>query len=265
MRIWTHRTSGFTLVELVFVIAVIAILVAITTLGYSSMLRSSAQSAMINDLNNAANILEYAYMKDKTYPSSLPSSLRPSRDVRLTVGTSQYIDLSASQNALILYDTCKQMLSEGKGKTTSNGGTTVDIVSDCIIYTNNGYFHINGWSNYLGSDTVKLQVPISGTDLANRAAAITYYDSYYPGGTTTAKNFLTELDQRFRTLGGSYPITVLWDQGGSPVAKPTLPALPPGGGSLTPSNYCVQARHLRYSDLTWYIRPDNKPVEGTCS
>lgn len=257
-----YGQKGFTIVEIAIVIAVIGILAAIGTVSYNGIQSRASQTTMINDLQHAASSLEASYVKNKIYPTSLPSDVVPSPNVLLTVtNLGTYRNLSQSQNALLLYDICHQMLTEGKGRGVNNGGATEEYITDCIVYNSNEYLHVNGWSSVIG--TTRFYVPISSTALNDKAASITYEDSYRNAG-PIAKNFFQELHQRFVSQGGFYPVDVFWDSDNSPIPKPTLPAASPAGGWLTTNDYCVQARHSKYPALAWYIKPDSKPTSGTC-
>ena len=264
MQKWAQRfgRQGFTIVEIAIVIAVIGILAAISVVSYNGFQSRAAGAAMVNDLQHAATSLEVSYLKNKTYPSSIPTDVVPSPGVLLTVSTvGTYKDLSQSQNALLLYNICQQMLSEGKGRGINDGGTTEDYITDCIVYNSYEFIHINGWSTVIG--TAKFNVPISSTALNDKADSITYENDFRDAG-PIAKNFFRELHQRFVSQGGYYPVDIFWDSDNSPVPKPTLPAASPAGGWLTTNDYCVQARHSKFLSLTWYIKTDSKPTIGTC-
>lgn len=66
-----NNTRGFTIVELLIVIVVIAILAAITIVAYNGVQRQAAESVMKGDLRNATNAVESANSTQGTYPSTL--------------------------------------------------------------------------------------------------------------------------------------------------------------------------------------------------
>ncbi|MDB5165456.1 MAG: exported protein of unknown function [Candidatus Saccharibacteria bacterium] len=264
MKYWLgNKTSrGFSLVELIIAISVIAIITTISVVSYNGIQRRAGQSTMLNDLTHAADLLESSYSQNKVYPANLPADLTTSPHISLTISsTGTYSGLTPSQNALVLYNICNQMLTEGKGSGVNNGGTTEDYLTGCIVYNSNEYLHINGWSTIIGDG--KFDVPISSTALDDKADSITYSSSYN-NGKAIVQNFLRELDQRFVAQGGTYPVTVFWDSDNSPIAKPSLPAATPAGGWLTSTDYCVQAHHDQFTDLLWYVKPGEAPHEGTC-
>lgn len=98
---------GFTIVELIVVISVIAILAAIIIFSIGAWQDSVRRSSVKNDLQAAAASMESARNFATGYPTSLPSNFSPSENVSitLTVGTSaQYcIDGVATQNTAVTY------------------------------------------------------------------------------------------------------------------------------------------------------------------
>lgn len=62
--------TGFTIVELLVVIVVIAILASITIVSYNGIVRSAAETSMKSDLRNAATTLEIDRAANGTYPPS---------------------------------------------------------------------------------------------------------------------------------------------------------------------------------------------------
>ena len=71
------RSSGFTIVELLIVVVVIAILAAITIVAYNGIQNRSKASAAQSNLSGAAKALELSKVNSATsqYPSSLPSTV----------------------------------------------------------------------------------------------------------------------------------------------------------------------------------------------
>lgn len=73
MYIKQHSYDGFTVVELLVVIIVIAILAAISLVAYGGIQGRAADSAIQNDLRNAHNLLEISIIKDNILPRDLAS------------------------------------------------------------------------------------------------------------------------------------------------------------------------------------------------
>jgi len=79
-----HRFSGFTIVELVVVIAVIGILAGITVVGYGAWQAQTAQNAVKSDLTNLLGAMENARNFGSGYPLAVPSTFTPSNNVQST-------------------------------------------------------------------------------------------------------------------------------------------------------------------------------------
>lgn len=74
--------GGFTLVELLIVIVVIAILATLTIVAYNGIANRAVDSVMQNDLSNSAQLLEKAKIDGSAYPDSLANAgLTPSSSV----------------------------------------------------------------------------------------------------------------------------------------------------------------------------------------
>lgn len=65
-----QKTAGFTLVELLIVIVVIAILAAISVVAYSGIQQRARDSQRVQDVKTIAQALELYYMDNGHYPAS---------------------------------------------------------------------------------------------------------------------------------------------------------------------------------------------------
>lgn len=77
------KASGFTIVELLIVIVVIGILAAITIVAYNGIQQRANKSTITSDLRNTANIMATKYVDSETYPTTIPTEAKPSRDIVL--------------------------------------------------------------------------------------------------------------------------------------------------------------------------------------
>jgi prepilin-type N-terminal cleavage/methylation domain-containing protein len=256
-----HRKSGFTIVELLIVIVVIGILAAIVIVTFSGIQRRATATTLQSDLSNASKMMKIAQVDTGSFPSSLPATVRTSKSVTLTLapqgGTPVYSGLTAVQNGLLFYDTCRQLIAEGVGQKPDDGH---HYISACDVYNKN-QIHIEGWN---GRD---VNTPLT-------TAALDTYVSSYSGGqkpefTTQATNFMNLLKSRFQTSGGVFSITSFWDSWATPVnggvMKPTMPAPTSTTGSSDPNEFCINATHASYPDLKWHITAGTAPAEGPCS
>ena len=85
--------SGYTLVELIIVVAVILILAAISIVSYGSWRSDISNKAVKSDLIAAASAMEDARSTSTGYPSTLPSSFTPSTNVVIICSGNNRIDV----------------------------------------------------------------------------------------------------------------------------------------------------------------------------
>lgn len=75
---------GFTLVEIMVVVAVLGVLVSITVVSYGGWRKSVVEDQMQTDLRNVATAMDSAKVWQNGYPTSLPSSFTPTSGITLT-------------------------------------------------------------------------------------------------------------------------------------------------------------------------------------
>lgn len=77
--------SGFTIVELLIVIVIIGILAAITIVAYNGIQNRALTTTLQSDLTNASRQMEIANVTNGSYPTTLPSAIRTSPNVVLSL------------------------------------------------------------------------------------------------------------------------------------------------------------------------------------
>lgn len=70
MNVGSKKQFGFTIVELLIVIVVIAILASITIVAYNGIQNRSRNSQVQNDIRNVAQLIELYNAQEGTYPST---------------------------------------------------------------------------------------------------------------------------------------------------------------------------------------------------
>lgn len=100
----TKKSHGFTLVEIMVVVAVLAILFAIVVLSYGNWREVTASKEVSNDLKAAASALKNYQTYNNTFPSppTLPDSFQPSQHVTVEykTGSSNTFCLIGTSNVL---------------------------------------------------------------------------------------------------------------------------------------------------------------------
>ncbi len=118
MKIYLHKSnsktinkiklSGFTVVELAAVIAVSAILVAITVVAYGNWQRTVTETQVKSDLNGVSTAMETYRTFNNKYPNAIPSTFKASRNVILSGGglgggIEYCVDATSSDDSTIQY------------------------------------------------------------------------------------------------------------------------------------------------------------------
>lgn len=82
-----QKSSGFTLVELMVVIAILGILFAIVVLSYGSWRQMTAVREVTNDLTSAASAMNNYRTYNNGYPGTIPTTFTASPNVTVTYGS----------------------------------------------------------------------------------------------------------------------------------------------------------------------------------
>ena len=252
---------GFTIVELIIVITVLAILAAISTVGYSTVRKSATIRVAQSDLDRVSASMEHARVKSGSYPTSIPADAQASKNITLTVVKSgnspYYTGLSAVQNGVLLAQICQNLLDEGAGKGVDQGGTTQDYISSCGNW-NHDSMQFTAW------DTKKWNTPVTSQQLLDYADSYTAPTQYHKVAQEgVVKNFYRQLVSRQLQQGGSFPITTFWDywanSGNGGVIFQPLSSNP-----QTRPYYCAEAQANDNQDVLWHVSESLKIQAGAC-
>ena len=220
-----NRQTGFTIVELLIVIVVIAILAAITIVAYNGIQQRAQNTVLSSDLSNAAKQMELAKVDaaDGLYPA-IPSTVKPSSGIVLQLaqtasnGTFCMNAYRSSPYTVSSYDSAtratRPYLCPGQTIGSPVGGTVpaaprgVNLVADVSTWATTGGVTYNSSTNELvfnGAGTatsplIRIDAPTSAAlnveSFATTAAPSqtpnggVYFSSFYYGadGTTSATN-----------------------------------------------------------------------------
>lgn len=141
------RDRGFSFVELLAYMAIAALLVMAAIPQYAQFrIRADVNNAQ-SDLRNAASAMEGAVDASGNYPATLPTSVRPTRGIQLSVipgASDAQANLAAFLAACQSTGKYRCVISDGEhdladfGVTTSTNGVTRLREGDLLIVNNGG-------------------------------------------------------------------------------------------------------------------------------
>lgn len=125
--------QGFTIVELLIVIVVIAILAAITIVSYNGISSKATESALKSDLNTAAKQINIAKVENGSYPSNT-NDIKTSGDAEYTyAATDSTFCLSAAKGGFSFKITEAGSIEEGNcGTSTPPLATTMQTFTPAM-------------------------------------------------------------------------------------------------------------------------------------
>jgi prepilin-type N-terminal cleavage/methylation domain-containing protein len=257
---WAPRRYGFTVIELLMVIAVIAILAAVTIVAYNGISKAAAVRTVQSDLSNASAEMErVAQANGGDYPGSLPSTITASPNATIALYTSPYPHYSAMtnvQNGVLLSQICQDLINAGLGSGLNLGGGTDNYITGCGNW-NAGSMQVTGWNSHV------FHAPIYDNTFTDYADAIPPYDAWHPHEQAVTQNFYRQMHDRLLAEGGAFPVTTFWDSWATPsnggVIKQSLPA-----ADVITDDFCIDGGSIQFSDVHWHVTSDQKIVTGTC-
>ncbi len=256
-----RNADGFTIVELLIVIVVIAILAAVSVVGYSGVQYRAATVVTQNTLKNANTAVMLEKIQGGSVPAALPSNVQVPDDVAVEYRPlgGHYSGLSPVQNGVLFQAICVQLINDPYYSVihAKTGSETQSVVMRCSDNIARSSLLITGWKSETWS------TPIMREQLQAYIDAVPY-DPWWTDRQDVIRGFYSALISRFETQGGTWPITSFWDPWAnewSGVHKEELPPPDPG----TSTGYCIQASHRKYQK-SYTISSDNQTIrEGTCA
>lgn len=228
---------GFTIVELIMVVVVIAILAAIVIVAYNGSQRRAMDGQVQQTISDARKSLQVYYAFNNNYPPNIANTeYAPPLTVAVVLYTDApqlpiYSGLSTSQNAQLFLNACNGFMPIVDNGTTYN--------TSCVYNGNNE--HIKG--------TQSSNVVIHGPIINESDFVLTC-----GGACTATQNNIISI---FKAQGGSFPVTV-------PKKGSTLPSPTSLATTGPASDYCLEGRAPQFSDVIYHATPDEAVTKGPC-
>lgn len=190
------RQSGFTIVELLIVVVVIAILAAITIVAYNGIADRSRNSTTQSALSSAAKAMEVAYIDggSTAYPTSLPVNVKEASGLILSLsqnGNGFCINAeptASSTTKPMYYDSINGGLKDGvcPGAVIANSerGGNPNLVDDPNFQTISASG--DNWWSVVGSGTAftaTTRAGIAGDPIPNRPVLVMSNTAAQPSAT----------------------------------------------------------------------------------
>ncbi len=256
----TRWAPGFTIVELIIVTVVIAILTTVSVVGYNGATKLALSAAAKSDLQNVATAMAHSLREDGEYPSELPSEVTATKRITLNFVDSgelpYYKNLTAVQNGVVMAKACQDLVDQGFGKGTSQGGQARDYVTGCGNW-NDDSMQVTGW------DSKVWPVPVQKQALLEYGNNFHTSNSWDIDQDRVMKSFYTRMVSRFEQMGGSFPVQSFWDYWATPTNGGVM-APPLNPNAQIKPYYCVEAKVDGKTELIWHVTETNKIEPGSC-
>lgn len=252
--------SGFTIVEIIIVVVVIAILAVVAGVSYNGVTKSATTRAAQSDLTNVAAEMQRTILRDGAYPSTLSSSIKNSDGITLTLKSSGtqpfYTGLTAVQNGTLLAQICQNLVDEGAGRGTNQGGGIENYITGCGNWNYNS-MQFTGW------DSKVWNTPVTKDQLLTYANNFTTSDTWNKAQETVVRDFFNKLVTRQEQQGGKFPVTSFWDYWATTSNGGVMQQPLPTNTQLR-SFYCVEAQGTKMKDIVWHVTETSRLESGSC-
>lgn len=234
------RRSGFTIVELLIAIVVIAILAAIAVISYGAWRRNVAEASVKSDLQHATTGLSSYRNFANDYPPNLGGiDFAASEGVALKLSTNakqirKYSPgaLSGSENAQLFLNSCNALMPITDGSTVYNGSCTFAGIN----------IHVKGVE---ASNVVWKGPTIAQTDIVLKCG---------PACTAAVQKMIDD----FIAQGGTFPLTV-------PSKSVPLPPYDMVLSEGPATRFCLEAVSTDDTSVTYHTSSEKKEViRGPC-
>lgn len=229
--------SGFTIVELLVIITVVAVLAAVVIVSYNGIQRSAASAQTRAAVSDAAKSLKVYNGLNKTYPSNLAATdYAPPLTVAMVMYTDAaqipvYSGMNNDQNAQLFLNICNAYMP------ITSGGT---VYNTACVYSGNN-LHAKG---KLTSNIV-IPGPLNSPDDFKLTCGM---------ACDNAQNTILNM---FIAQGGYYPLNV--PKNGATLPTPTIKTA--GVADM----FCLEGRSAAFDTVIYHQVPDSTgPEEGPC-
>jgi prepilin-type N-terminal cleavage/methylation domain-containing protein len=233
--------NGFTLVELMIVIAVIGILVGITIVSYGAWKNTAIANTLKSDLSNVATSMESYRNFNNVYPTSIPTTFTPAPDDTMTGGSTDggityCITATSIQNTSISYYISSQIAASGAQVGTCASRAAIpsapsnliaSVVSSTVISLT--------WNASTGTVTTYLVQRAAHSDFSD---AVT--DSQPTGTSTNSSGLTPNTTYYYRVQASNNSGTSGWSNSVSMTTGP-----------LTPTNFTAATTSTTQVTYSW--------------
>ena len=235
-----HVSSGFTLVEILLVAAIVAILAALTVVSYIGVQHRSADSVTRSTVADALKTLQLYYVFNKNYPANIADTeYAPPQSVAVVLYTDAsqtpvYPIANEDQNAQLFINTCSGLTAK-----------STDINYTGCVYAGQNV-HVSG--------TASANVVLHGPTIQQSGVDLQCASTVAPSSCSSIQSAIIST---FLAQGGHFPVQV-------PKKSSTLPA-PTLATTGTATTFCVQGASGAYVDIMYHALPTSSaPEAGPC-